>query len=310
MDEDEVKPTATLQGDLGAESIDFLDIVFRLEREFGDQDPARASCSPSRSSRATPTSCRTARSPPRAWPSCASRCRYADLAEFEKNPELAKHQRPVHGRPDRHATSRASWRPAALSELPRSQRIADRSPNAVASADYDSATPTESSMRWIWIDRFVDVRVAASRPRRSRTSAWPRTTSPTTSPATRSCRPRSSSRGWPRPAASWSARPTSSRKKVVLAKIPKAKFQPRGPGRRDRSRTPPPCRRLSEVGGLVARHRPRRRRADRRGRDLLRPRRAGPTQGTDRVGQLRLHRQPADMLGLAKAAAKPGRAGA
>src|SRR5205807_8187231 len=37
--EDEIKPTATLQGDLGAESIDFLDIVFRLEREFGIKIP-------------------------------------------------------------------------------------------------------------------------------------------------------------------------------------------------------------------------------------------------------------------------------
>ena len=34
VDEDEIRPSATLQGDLGAESIDFLDIVFRLEREF------------------------------------------------------------------------------------------------------------------------------------------------------------------------------------------------------------------------------------------------------------------------------------
>src|ERR1700747_3037448 len=34
VDEEEIKPTATLQDDLGAESIDFLDIVFRLEREF------------------------------------------------------------------------------------------------------------------------------------------------------------------------------------------------------------------------------------------------------------------------------------
>src|SRR4051812_16739159 len=34
VDEDDVSPAATLQGDLGAESIDFLDIVFRLEREF------------------------------------------------------------------------------------------------------------------------------------------------------------------------------------------------------------------------------------------------------------------------------------
>jgi acyl carrier protein len=35
VEEDEVKPEATLQGDLDAESIDFLDIVFRLEKAFG-----------------------------------------------------------------------------------------------------------------------------------------------------------------------------------------------------------------------------------------------------------------------------------
>ena len=35
VDDDEVTPTARLQADLNAESIDFLDIVFRLEREFG-----------------------------------------------------------------------------------------------------------------------------------------------------------------------------------------------------------------------------------------------------------------------------------
>jgi acyl carrier protein len=34
VDEDEVTPTATLRGDLDAESIDFLDIVFRLEKAF------------------------------------------------------------------------------------------------------------------------------------------------------------------------------------------------------------------------------------------------------------------------------------
>ena len=35
VDEDEVTPGATMVGDLGAESIDFLDIVFRLEKAFG-----------------------------------------------------------------------------------------------------------------------------------------------------------------------------------------------------------------------------------------------------------------------------------
>jgi acyl carrier protein len=35
VDEDEVAPDATLMADLGAESIDFLDIVFRMEKAFG-----------------------------------------------------------------------------------------------------------------------------------------------------------------------------------------------------------------------------------------------------------------------------------
>ena len=39
VDDDEVTPQATLQGDLGAESIDFLDIVFRLEKEFSIKIP-------------------------------------------------------------------------------------------------------------------------------------------------------------------------------------------------------------------------------------------------------------------------------
>ena len=34
VDDDEVTAEATLQGDLDAESIDFLDIVFRLEKSF------------------------------------------------------------------------------------------------------------------------------------------------------------------------------------------------------------------------------------------------------------------------------------
>jgi acyl carrier protein len=35
VDEDEVTPEAKLEADLGAESIDYLDIVFRLEKAFG-----------------------------------------------------------------------------------------------------------------------------------------------------------------------------------------------------------------------------------------------------------------------------------
>jgi acyl carrier protein len=39
VDEEDVKPAATLRGDLGAESIDFLDIAFRLEKAFGIKIP-------------------------------------------------------------------------------------------------------------------------------------------------------------------------------------------------------------------------------------------------------------------------------
>ncbi len=39
VDEEEVTPEATMVGDLGAESIDFLDIVFRLEKTFNVKIP-------------------------------------------------------------------------------------------------------------------------------------------------------------------------------------------------------------------------------------------------------------------------------
>jgi acyl carrier protein len=39
VDEEDVTPTARLTTDLGAESIDFLDIVFKLEQAFGIKIP-------------------------------------------------------------------------------------------------------------------------------------------------------------------------------------------------------------------------------------------------------------------------------
>lgn len=39
VDDDEVTREATMVGDLGAESIDFLDIVFKLEKAFGISIP-------------------------------------------------------------------------------------------------------------------------------------------------------------------------------------------------------------------------------------------------------------------------------
>ena len=41
LDDDEVTPEATMVGDLGAESIDFLDIVFRLEKAFEIEIPRK-----------------------------------------------------------------------------------------------------------------------------------------------------------------------------------------------------------------------------------------------------------------------------
>ena len=56
VDEDEITPAAALQGDLGAESIDMLDIVFRLEREFGIKIP-RGELFPESVFQGTPSSC-------------------------------------------------------------------------------------------------------------------------------------------------------------------------------------------------------------------------------------------------------------
>src|SRR6187200_2048974 len=39
VDDDEVTPEATISGDLGAESIDYLDIQFRVEKVFGIKIP-------------------------------------------------------------------------------------------------------------------------------------------------------------------------------------------------------------------------------------------------------------------------------
>ena len=39
VDEEQVTPTATLSGDLGAESIDYLEIMFKIEKTFGIKIP-------------------------------------------------------------------------------------------------------------------------------------------------------------------------------------------------------------------------------------------------------------------------------
>jgi acyl carrier protein len=88
VDEDEIKPTATLQGDLGAESIDFLDIVFRLEREFGIKIP-RGELFPESIFQGDPEFVQNGKVTDRGLAELRLRMPFADLSKFEQNPELA-----------------------------------------------------------------------------------------------------------------------------------------------------------------------------------------------------------------------------
>ena len=88
VDEDEIKPTSTLQGDLGAESIDFLDIVFRLEREFGIKIP-RGELFPESIFQGDPEFVQSGKVTDKGLAELRSKMPFADLQEFEKNPELS-----------------------------------------------------------------------------------------------------------------------------------------------------------------------------------------------------------------------------
>src|SRR5438270_8291137 len=87
VDEEDVKPTATLQGDLGAESIDFLDIVFRLEREFGIKIP-RNELFPEAIFQGDPDFVQNGKVTPKGLTELRTRMPYADLSQFEQNPEV------------------------------------------------------------------------------------------------------------------------------------------------------------------------------------------------------------------------------
>ena len=87
VDEDEVTPDATLVGDLGAESIDFLDIVFRLEREFGIKIP-RGELFPESIFQGDPEFVQDGKVTDKGLAELRSRMPFADLSEFERDPEL------------------------------------------------------------------------------------------------------------------------------------------------------------------------------------------------------------------------------
>jgi len=87
VDEEEIKPSATLQGDLGAESIDFLDIVFRLEREFGIKIP-RGELFPEAIFQGDPDFVQNGKVTDKGLAELKSRMPFADLSQFEKDPQL------------------------------------------------------------------------------------------------------------------------------------------------------------------------------------------------------------------------------
>lgn len=86
VDEEQVKPTARLRQDLGAESIDFLDIVFRLEKAFGIKIP-RGEMIPE-NVMTDPNYVHNGRVTPAGMTELKKRMPYVDLTEFEKDPQV------------------------------------------------------------------------------------------------------------------------------------------------------------------------------------------------------------------------------
>jgi len=87
VDEDEIQPNSTLQGDLGAESIDFLDIVFRLEREFAIKIP-RGELFPEAIFQGDPEFVENGKVTDKGLKELREKMPFADLGKFEKNPEV------------------------------------------------------------------------------------------------------------------------------------------------------------------------------------------------------------------------------
>jgi acyl carrier protein len=88
VDDDEVTPTATLRGDLGAESIDFLDIVFRLEKAFGIKIP-RGEMFPE-DIFTNQAFVQNGRFTPEGLVEIKNRMPHMDFSELEKDPDINK----------------------------------------------------------------------------------------------------------------------------------------------------------------------------------------------------------------------------
>ena len=89
VDDDEVKAEATLMGDLGAESIDFLDIVFRLEKAFGIKIP-REELFPAESLMNSSELVSNGKLTEKGLAELKDKMPHTDLAGFEKDPDINK----------------------------------------------------------------------------------------------------------------------------------------------------------------------------------------------------------------------------
>lgn len=88
VDEDEVTPAATLVGSLGAESIDFLDIVFKLEQEFGFKI-GQGELFPENVTQ-DPRYVRDGRVTPEGLSALRQRLPHADFTGFSRDPQVSK----------------------------------------------------------------------------------------------------------------------------------------------------------------------------------------------------------------------------
>ena len=89
VDDDEVKEAATLTSDLGAESIDFLDIVFRLEKTFSIKIP-RGELTPPDDILNNPEYVESGKMTPKGLETLMASMPHADFAEFKQDPDVAK----------------------------------------------------------------------------------------------------------------------------------------------------------------------------------------------------------------------------
>ncbi len=89
VDEDEVTQQATLMGDLGAESIDFLDIVFRLEKAFEIKIP-REELFPAEGLMSNPEYVNNGKLTEKGLAELKNAMPHTDFESFEDDPDINK----------------------------------------------------------------------------------------------------------------------------------------------------------------------------------------------------------------------------